>query len=273
MKGRCLRRPFGADYRTITPEGVLDDWMEQVEYFEHDGRTPPFERIVRAIVAEVRRQVVEYRNTRFQEHRRPRREIDELIERRSREIIDWFGAGCPDRIVEPESEQKSEEIVLPHPPGLSAHISTNTPSATRLVHGAWMERLRDGRWARGLLDIAKNGLPEPDCVGPVLVELAKWLYWVELFEMPEAERKGEVRRLLTCYVQTKHNGHVTRLLNGDDEDVLRQVGTLHRVGDPARSPAAFVQPGTLLPHPPGEEPGAIPPRHPHRPRTGGSARP
>ena len=26
MKGRCLRRPFGTDYKTITPEGVLDDW-------------------------------------------------------------------------------------------------------------------------------------------------------------------------------------------------------------------------------------------------------
>lgn len=223
MRGRCLRRPFGTDYKTITPEGVLDDWVEQVEYFEHDGRTPPFERVVRAIVAEVRRQVVEYRVSRHQEHRRPRREIDELIDRRSREIVGWFRAGCPDRVVEPEPDQEADKIILPLHLGHPAHDSTGTPSATRPVHGAWMGRLRDGKWASGLLNIARDGLPEPDCVGPVLVELAKWLYWIELFEMPESARKGEVRRLLATFILAKHNGHVTRLLDGDEADVMRQL--------------------------------------------------
>ena len=87
MKGRCLRRPFGQDYKTITPEGVLEGWAEQVEYFEHDARTPPFEQVVRAVVDEVRRQIVEYRDTTHQENRRPRREIDQWIEQRSREVF------------------------------------------------------------------------------------------------------------------------------------------------------------------------------------------
>ena len=41
--------------------------------------------------------------------------------------------------------------------------------------------------------------------------------------MTEVERVDEVRRLLTTFILAKHNGHVTRLLNGDEEDVLRQV--------------------------------------------------
>ena len=40
MFGRPHRRPFGKDYLTITNSGLLEDWIEQLNYFENVGETP-----------------------------------------------------------------------------------------------------------------------------------------------------------------------------------------------------------------------------------------
>lgn len=56
MPGRCFRRPFGADYRTITPDGILTRWQDQVEFVEHDRRTPKFEQICDALLSVMREQ-------------------------------------------------------------------------------------------------------------------------------------------------------------------------------------------------------------------------
>src|SRR5262249_47786930 len=48
---RCLRRPFGADYRTLTPNGVLTHWADQLAWFHQPGPAPTFEQILDAIQA------------------------------------------------------------------------------------------------------------------------------------------------------------------------------------------------------------------------------
>ena len=39
-------------------------------------------------------------------------------------------------------EREPEKTVLSLPPASTARVSTSIPSATRPVHGAWMDRLR-----------------------------------------------------------------------------------------------------------------------------------
>jgi len=60
-------------------------------------------------------------------------------------------------------------------------------------------------------------------VGTVIHEMAKWLWWIELYSLPEAQRREEITRLLTAYVLEKHNGCVSRLSNGQEKDVIAQV--------------------------------------------------
>jgi hypothetical protein len=49
MAGRCFRRPFGADYFTITDNGLLTDWREQLHFFDKIAQTPTFTSIYKAL--------------------------------------------------------------------------------------------------------------------------------------------------------------------------------------------------------------------------------
>jgi hypothetical protein len=73
------------------------------------------------------------------------------------------------------------------------------------------------------LRLARVGLEREDSVGLVVHEMAKWLWWIELFSLPEANRKVEITELLTAFVLKKHNGCVTRLSTGNEEDVFSQI--------------------------------------------------
>ena len=86
-----------------------------------------------------------------------------------------------------------------------------------------LSNLRGGRWTVALEEIARNGLPAEDTVGQVAFEMAKWLWWVELFDLPEGERHDRIFDLLTKFVIEKHNGFVTRLSNGQEDAVFSQI--------------------------------------------------
>ena len=45
LSNQAFRRPFGDDYYTITNDGLLSDWVDQLEHFENPG-TPRFASIV-----------------------------------------------------------------------------------------------------------------------------------------------------------------------------------------------------------------------------------
>ena len=53
--------------------------------------------------------------------------------------------------------------------------------------------------------------------------MAKWLYWVELFEMPASEREVTIVALLKTFVKTKHNKCISRLLAGKTIEVKKQI--------------------------------------------------
>ena len=84
--------------------------------------------------------------------------------------------------------------------------------------------LRNGNWAKELLRLARIGLEDEDSVATVVHEMAKWLWWIELFQLSESSRLDRIISLLTQFVLKKHNGCVTRLTNGHQQDVIDQIG-------------------------------------------------
>ena len=99
--------------------------------------------------------------------------------------------------------------------------------------------MRSGEWAQGLEYLAVHGLQEPDSVGTVLYEMATYLFWVELFDLPAGERIQEIIALLTTFVRTRHNGMVDRLNGGREHEVIRQVGQAVRAVAKNRYPACL----------------------------------
>lgn len=225
-----FRRPFGRDYKTITPHGILTDWRDQLAYFLDDERqVPDFPTVVRAFLEIVDVEVPRAREalTTFDQLGRPGR-IDFLtIAERMTIVEGWSRAGCPDwrepeeeescgvDLVEPEDEEVLEQPGTGQDPGFSYSVPLTPTGQT--------PHLRSGEWARGLEYLAVHGLQEPDSVGVVVYEMATFLYWVELFDLPIGEREQEIFALLTTFVRTKHNGMIDRLNNGQEHQVMRQV--------------------------------------------------
>jgi|GEM_PF-3052323 len=292
MSGRCLRRPFGDGYRTITPTGTIEDWVKQVEYFESDGRTPPFNRICVEIVGAMYRQWQAWE--RFGDDNRKvdvRAVLKKQLPELSR-IADWLKSGCPlepavntpiqNASIDPSltlcqeilSEilgelpkvqptpiqricqaillvsfgEKNDEDIAPIIEEAIADIngsdnffngSVNKPLPKSANQREDLAMLRGGKWATGLLRLARKGLEKEDSVGTVIHEMAKWLWWIELYNLPEGKRLEEITRLLSAYVLTKHNNCVSRLLNGQQEDVLAQVARCVKQASEIKLPASM----------------------------------
>lgn len=245
MPGRCLRRPFGADCATITPNNVLESWTGQLDYFERDGRTPSFRRLCGALVARMRRQWERWKNAPYT-FDRMRHKADRLgIEQRLTElggeikqVADWMRAGFPtETAANPTSlhVRVFEEMVGERPqieepaPTIDAAATSEseptlrTPGNRQATPADSLAELRNGKWVRTLDRLARNGLDREDFIGTVAHEFAKWLYWIELFGLPEEQRRDKIQRLLVAFVLKKNNGYVTRLTTGQKSDVLAQL--------------------------------------------------
>jgi hypothetical protein len=85
----------------------------------------------------------------------------------------------------------------------------------------WQPETGSRIWCLWIERIARFGLVEDDSMGRVVFELAKWLLHVELADRDD--REDFATQLLRAYVLSKHNGHITRLNEGREAEVLSQV--------------------------------------------------
>jgi hypothetical protein len=204
---------------------VLEYWPEQLDYWEFDGRTPSFQRIVLALLnlsveqmAAFRSSLVCYGNVgRRPSHRTCSSSDCNKFASRIVEVRKWLNDGCP---------QPADETTA---------IRAGGESALRVVsvmedrHDERINRLsshanNEQGWVERIVSLAKHGLCEPDSVGNAVCELAKWLVWVELADMPMTDRLSRTEALLTEWVSLKHNGFSTRWNNGDRDSVINQIG-------------------------------------------------
>ena len=85
----------------------------------------------------------------------------------------------------------------------------------------WQPETGSRVWCPWIERMAKTGLVEDDSMGRVVYELAKWLLFVELFDQDDCQELAT--ELLQAYVLNKHNGHVSRLNEGHEAEVVSQV--------------------------------------------------
>jgi hypothetical protein len=219
-----LRHPFGQDYYTITDDGLLFDWVEQLDHFEAANRAPAFPTIVRSLV-ELER--AGWQAVRFGAKFRRKQEgpfafkrflNDRLLEREAEAVLAWVEAGCPDE--NPAStnaisstERVREPAEAPAPTGSLPRRSSAGGS---------------GRWSwRKVTDLARHGVPEEHKLYEYLFLLARPLVWRDYYHLPTTERVRKAEDDLLYWVLNKHNGLVTRVqLNQIDNirhEVKRQV--------------------------------------------------
>lgn len=260
MPGRCFRRPFGADYSTITPDGVLTYWTEQVRFFENNGPTPTFRQICRALVERMLDQWKACESASYtcgpkrEKSIKPRILLPDYYGE-IRQVADWLNAGCPlepvvarpvpndpvtsmcrevfSRTVEDRPQPARVDSVTAMCQEVLAETLGEDFTPPQIVEEAGMPTqgsgsgtlpsMRNGKWVKWLRKIATGGLQEENSIGTVAHEFAKWLWWVELYNLPEECRHEEIVSLLTTFVLEKHNGFVSRISNGQAEDVLGQV--------------------------------------------------
>src|SRR5690606_19489310 len=111
----------------------------------------------------------------------------------------WVEAGCPD-----DQAGTSAPVGLPLAvPECLEVTSLPTTTATKLARPSSTGekcaydkfRLRNGQWPKELERIVVSGLPAPKSFTVVAPELAIWLYWVELHDLPEQERQDRIVNL------------------------------------------------------------------------------
>ena len=214
MPGRCLRRPFGTDYRTITDQGLLDNWWEQTDYFETftPDMAPNFTTIARTLLDASERQLQELltcgdalRKANFfngiAQHR------EQLAKAKK-----WIDNGY-------EDDRSVGATITSSSPALIRCVSSLTPAKPDVAYD--LDRLRHGNWPKELERLAIEGLPCAKSLGLVCHEMAKWLIWVEMYH--ETDKHERAYTLLCNYANMKHNGHCYRLLNGREMEVYRQI--------------------------------------------------
>ena len=93
----------------------------------------------------------------------------------------------------------------------------------------WIIDLKDvnsGQWVESCVEWATTGLPGDDTLLPVVANLARWFYYVEFVDTPQAQRLEQVIELMQTFVANKHNGHVSTLNLGKTQDVMKRVARI-----------------------------------------------
>ncbi|MEZ6048759.1 MAG: hypothetical protein R3C11_24910 [Planctomycetaceae bacterium] len=219
MHGRCKRRPFGEHYRTITTDGVLDTWQHQLENYLNPRPTPEFDHICRTLLEAMLEQWKCW--TRWGDAHDPQLDTKAVVQKYLPEFEQckkWLHEGCP--LTQPVQFVVADDLPT------ASHSTVRSESCQHPKRNDCdfsLKELRNGNWAKGLERIAREGLPYEDCIGHVAHELAKFLWWIELYELSEDERDREVLHLLMTFVEAKHNGYITRWNNGQKTDVFKQL--------------------------------------------------
>jgi hypothetical protein len=204
-----LRRPFGLDYHTITDSGLLSDWQEQTKHFVAATTPPAFASVVLSMLKlaaaewercdwngkfKVSRQSA-FASKRFLHLKALRAEADE--------VVAWVKAGCPDD----------------NPAVLNSDATKSPPRRKRCssepLTGAWS-------WS-SVKALARDGVPEEDKLFQYLLLLARPLIWRDYFHLDADERTRRAEEDLLYWVENKHNGLVTRVQQGDMDNVLHEV--------------------------------------------------
>ena len=223
MFGRPFRRPFGQDYHTITDDGLLTNWRQQLHFFDNP-HTPTFASIWSALRKLVEDGWADYQAgsaksvfPKDRQHLMPffrsgMLDCDALNDELN--IIDsWVQDGCPD----------TSPVSIAVPAAI-----TKSNVVHRIDCGLSLSDVCKAGWLDHIIEWAINGLPCHDSLYLVVSQMARWLFFVEFADLPEEDRFDKVADLLNRYAMTKGNGFVSRLADGRDGQVINHIRRIVR---------------------------------------------
>lgn len=244
MHGRAFRRPFGEDYFTITDDGLLTRWTDQLDFFEFKAETPRFAEVYRAIRNKsgdlwnyFRRWGSPYSHAVMAATNRKKPHlakyckskdwisIEPAIEEFKR-MDHWADKGFPNLM--PVSEPVPVEVKelgrsknTPPPPKAGVALAPKRKNTTNCDIN--LSEVCNGQWIQKCQEWAEKGLPCEDSIFPVASQLARWFYFIEFFHLPKDERLERITGLLTHFCMEKNNEFISRLNAGLDHEVESHI--------------------------------------------------
>lgn len=241
--GKCHRRPCGMDSGIITCHGVITDPIEQIRAFMRPPQTPPFETILA-----VYREHLDLMYARFlsdgcspQRTRLKREEKETLVESsrmvmesvkewsRGGYVLDWDlirnGEAHPDDEADDDdvlapSSKRQDPLPEPLPVASSESELLEATEHPDCFHRAdLMAVAGSSQWVQYVKFLVENGIPVEDKFCEVVSTLALWFGFVELF----GEDRQRIKDVIRKYVATRHNGKVTRLIAGQNQETFDHV--------------------------------------------------
>ena len=204
----------------------METWQQQLAYYLAPGPTPSFPTIARVLLDRLQEQWRLWISCGDAKRPKinPANEVEQQLSQIEK-VERWIEDDCPN-LTSKEAPRSASSSPLSSSP--SIYYSVGGLEDTKRHCGPCpvpfdLEQLRGGKWPKALAHIARTGLPADDSIGLIAYEMAKWLWWVELYDLPDVEREARIVGLLRRFVQDKHNGHITRWAEGRYEDVCCQI--------------------------------------------------
>ena len=225
LKEQCIRRPFGKDYYTLTGDGPLGDWMSQLDYFESD-EYPAFADLVDGIIYRLHIEWAAYDKSGgllVEANQDSPYVYEDLVntQKLRRDILNvvrWKEQGFP--------EVPYSTVPLLCLKSVIKDGQSSRPSAGKAPWDIDLKDVNSGRWVESCVEWATHGLPDDDTLLPVVGNLARWFYYVELVDIAQPQRLERVVELMQTFVLNKHNGYVSSLNLGMTTDVMNRVARI-----------------------------------------------
>lgn len=234
--GRPHRRPCGMDSGVLTCSGLVTDPIEQIRLFMRPPRTPSFSQILDTYWSTLRGMYslflehgvsVNFKRMQADE----KKALFEKTEQTIQEIQEWASQGCvidqelvrqdgntakPEtRVVCAFPESDVPETVAPNPADLTEHPQYFYDVDLKAVAAS-------GQWVQFVKFLVENGFPREDKFSEAVSALGLWFGFVECF----GQDRDRIKELLVVYVSRLHNDKVSRLLAGEEQEVVAHVGRI-----------------------------------------------
>lgn len=232
--GRCHRRPCGMDSAIITDDGLIIDPIQQIRAFMSPPKTPSFENILKASCDGLRRSYdVFLKEGESIDHKlipdAERRFLVESCLAVLEDIEAWSGSGYPiDRALisevpkaaeDHEDQGDSENFDLDECGFETEPLKVSDEFPDIFWQASLKAINKSAQWVQFVQFLVENGVPTEDKFNQVVLTLARWFGFVELF----GEDPDRIKAILRHFALTRHNNKVSRLLAGQEEEVLSQV--------------------------------------------------
>ena len=233
--GRCHRRPCGMDSAIITDNGLITDPIQQIRAYMFPPKTPSFQTILEACCDGLLRSYdVFLKEGESMAHQRMSGDEKKFLVESCLQILEdiesWARAGCP---IDHKLILEVQEVAEEHDDvgdgdqnigsGDSDFESDSANVSDEFPDFFWQASLKavnkSAQWVQFVEFLVNTGLPAEDKFNQVILTLARWFGFVELF----GEDRDRIKAVLRRFALTRHNNKVTRLLAGQEEEVLSQV--------------------------------------------------